>query len=338
MCLCNKKNLSNVRYLPNLKNLQDHLFVFHRTSVHPIHGPRGLLYSLPFHTMFSLNRVHIIGYQTQPILVRQTPSGTSVADLNLVTPYRFQNDAGQWIEGKNFHVVTVWSALADVAKQFVRPGAQVFVSGRLQTDTWEDAKTNEKRSKTKIITMDLILLDPKDGQRELPKGNSTISSLNQAFIIGNITRDPEIRTTPSGQHVLTLGVATNDRWKERTSGETRERTEFHNVVIWGELAEQVQTTLKKGQRVYATGRVQTRSFETQAGVKRYTTEIIADHVVPLGIKDPNVQSLIQTESTPRSKTGTSDESPIPSDRDLVGVGSLPAIDYTSEVKVEDLPF
>src|SRR3989338_10636621 len=70
--------------------------------------------SLPSHTMFSLNRVHLIGYQTQPIQVRQTPSGTSVTDMNLVTPYRFQSDNGQWIEGKNFHTVTVCSAMADV--------------------------------------------------------------------------------------------------------------------------------------------------------------------------------------------------------------------------------
>lgn len=288
--------------------------------------------------MFSLNRVHLIGYQTQPIQVRQTPSGTSVTDMNLVTPYRFQSDNGQLIEGKNFHTVTVWSAMADVVRQFVRPGSHVFISGRLQTDTWEDAKSNEKRSKTKIVAMDLIMLDPKDGQRELPSGHSIVSGLNQTFIIGNVTRDPEMRTTPNGQHVLTLGVATNDRWKERTSGESRERTEFHNVVVWGALAEQVQVTMKKGQRIYATGRVQTRSFETQAGVKRYTTEIIADSIMPLGVKDPSMQEFIQTEGSPRSKASPSDESPTPSEQDLVGVGSIPAIDYTSEIKVEDLPF
>src|SRR3989338_2157505 len=249
--------------------------------------------------MFSLNRVHLIGYQTQPIVVRQTPSGTSVTDMNLVTPYRFATEKGETIEGKNFHTVTVWSAMADVVRQFVRPGSHVFISGRLQTDTWEDTKSNEKRSKTKIVAMDLIMLDPKDGQRELPAGQSVVSGLNQAFVIGNVTRDPEMRTTPSGQHVLTLGIATNDRWKERNTGESRERTEFHNVVVWGTLAEQVQAVMKKGQRVYATGRVQTRSFETQAGVKRYTTEIIADSITPLGGKDPNIQEFIQTEGSPR---------------------------------------
>ncbi|MBI3336971.1 single-stranded DNA-binding protein [Candidatus Peregrinibacteria bacterium] len=288
--------------------------------------------------MFSLNRVHLIGYQTQPILVRQTPSGTSVTDMNLVTPYRFKGENGQWIEGKNFHTVTVWSAMADVVRQFVRPGSQLFISGRLQTDTWEDTKSNEKRSKTKIVAMDLIMLDPKDGQRELKSGESTTSGLNQAFVIGNVTRDPEMRTTPSGQHVLTLGVATNDRWKERNTGESRERTEFHNVVVWGALAEQAQVTMKKGQRVYATGRVQTRSFETQAGVKRYTTEIIAESVVPLGVKDPSIQEFIQTDSVKHSEANSAGETSPPSDQDLVGVGAIPAIDYTSEIKVEDLPF
>jgi single-stranded DNA-binding protein len=67
--------------------------------------------------MFSLNRIEIIGYQTQPVTIRQTPSGTSVTDLNLVVPYAFQNAKGEMISGKSFHTVTIWGAMADVAGQ-----------------------------------------------------------------------------------------------------------------------------------------------------------------------------------------------------------------------------
>src|SRR2546428_135950 len=114
--------------------------------------------------MFSLNRIDIIGYQTQPLTVRKTPSGTSVCDLNLVVPYSFQSQKGDLLSLKSFHTVTLWSGMADIAGQFVKPGSQIFISGRLQTDSWEDTETKDKRSKTKIIALDMILLDPKNGQ------------------------------------------------------------------------------------------------------------------------------------------------------------------------------
>ncbi|MFH1670421.1 MAG: single-stranded DNA-binding protein, partial [Patescibacteria group bacterium] len=213
--------------------------------------------------MFSLNRVHIIGYQTQPVEVRQTPGGSSVTDLNIVVPYQFKSDSDETLTGKGFHTVTLWGPMADIAGQYVRPGSQLSLAGRLQTDSWEDEKSGEKRSKTKIVALDMILLDPKDGQIPAPQGASAIlSAVNRADIIGHITRDPELRTTTSGKQVLSIGVATNERWKDKSSGETKERAEFHNVVIWGELAEEISKTVHKGQRLFVSGRVQTRSWET----------------------------------------------------------------------------
>ncbi|OGJ59349.1 hypothetical protein A2635_04540 [Candidatus Peribacteria bacterium RIFCSPHIGHO2_01_FULL_51_9] len=288
--------------------------------------------------MFSLNRVHLIGYQTQPVQVRQTPTGTTVTDLNIVVPYTFQGQNGASSEGKSFHVVTLWSSMAEIAGQFVRAGSQVFLSGRLQTDSWEDGETKEKRSKTKVVAMDLILLDPKSGRLEPPQGaRQTLQCLNQAFILGNVTRDPEMRTTTSGQHVLTLGVATNERWKDRASNENKERTEFHNVVVWADLAQEVVSSVKKGQKVYVSGRVQTRSFETQAGVKRYTTEIIADTVTLLGVKNHTAEESIRMDGAPMRSSPASPQEQEPA---LVGaaVGAIPEINYGSEIKVEDLPF
>ena len=296
--------------------------------------------------MFSLNRVHLIGYQTQPVSVRQTPGGTSVTDLNLVVPHSFKSEAGETLEGKSFHVVTLWGPMAGVAGQFLRPGGQVFVSGRLQTDTWEDQQSGEKRSKTKVVALDMILLDPKDGQLPSPEGaKRLLGCLNRADLVGNVTRDPEMRTTTSGQKVLTLGVATNDRWKDKASGESKERSEFHNVVVWGDLAEEVQRHIRKGSRVFVSGRVQTRSFETQAGAKRYTTEVIADAVSLLGIKSAVAAAAMQadagmTSSSPgggnpfgEDRSMASAPSPAP-----VGAG-VPDISYGgSEIKVEDLPF
>ncbi|MFA7681500.1 MAG: single-stranded DNA-binding protein [Candidatus Peribacteraceae bacterium] len=286
--------------------------------------------------MFSLNRVHIIGYQTQPVQIRQTPGGASVTDLNLVVPYRFRSENGEYLEGKGFHTVTVWGPMADVAGQYVRPGAQLFIAGRLQTDSWEDEKTNEKRSKTKIVALDMILLDPKDGQIATPDGVARVlEGVNRADIIGNVTRDPELRTTTNGQQVLTLGVATNERWRDKASGEDRERAEFHNVVVWGELAQEVSTSVRKGQRVYVSGRVQTRSWETQQGAKRTTTEIIADNVSLLGVKSAVAQEAVRTDATiaPQQKSSSKKE-----ESSAEPVGAVPSVEYTSEIKAEDLPF
>lgn len=102
-----------------------------------------------------------------------------------------------------------------------------------------------------------------------------------AQIIGNLTRDPELRQTQSGQAVCTLGVATNRRWKD-SSGQMKEEAEFHNVVCWGKLAEIVNQYLKKGAKVFFSGRLQTRTWEDDAGVKHYRTEIVAQDMIMLG--------------------------------------------------------
>ncbi|MFH0828748.1 MAG: single-stranded DNA-binding protein [Candidatus Kerfeldbacteria bacterium] len=106
-------------------------------------------------------------------------------------------------------------------------------------------------------------------------------SLNKVLLIGNLTRDPEVRTTTGGTNVCTLGVATSRKWKDKTSGEQREQTEFHNVVAWGKLADIASQYLKKGSKVYVEGRLQTRSWEDQTGTKKYRTETIAENIIML---------------------------------------------------------
>jgi single-strand DNA-binding protein len=285
--------------------------------------------------MFSLNRVQLIGYVTQPVNLRQTPSGTSVADVNVATPYTFQTAEGNTLNGTAFHSITAWGGMADVAGQYLKPGSQVFLAGRLQTDSWEDEKTSEKRSKTKVIAMDLIMLDPKDGQVEVDKALKVITScMNRVDVIGNLTREPELRTTTNGQHVAALGVATNERWKDKQSGEMKERTEFHNVVVWGDLAELCTQHLKKGNRVHVGGRVQTRSWETKQGSKRTTTEIVADSVALLGVKNTEITYSNEARQAPSKNTQSSKTSggaePV--------AAAVPEVKYESEVKVEDLPF
>jgi len=104
-------------------------------------------------------------------------------------------------------------------------------------------------------------------------------SINKALIIGNLTRDPEMRYTPQGHAVTSFGVATNREWT--VNGERKEATEFHNVVAWGKLAELCSQLLAKGRKVYIEGRLQTRTWDDQNGMRHYKTEIVADDMVIL---------------------------------------------------------
>jgi len=105
-------------------------------------------------------------------------------------------------------------------------------------------------------------------------------SLNRATIIGNLTRDPELRYTPNGQAVASFAVATNRSWVDNT-GEKKDAVEYHEVVTWGKLAEICGQILSKGRKAYIEGRLQTRSWEGQDGVKRQKTEIVAENVLVL---------------------------------------------------------
>lgn len=102
-------------------------------------------------------------------------------------------------------------------------------------------------------------------------------NLNKVFIIGNLTRDPELKTLPSGTAVASFGVATNRVWKDQ-SGQKKEEVQFHNIVVFGRQAETVSQYLTKGSSVLVEGRIQTRNWEAQDGSKRSKTEIVAERI------------------------------------------------------------
>ncbi|MBI2590309.1 MAG: single-stranded DNA-binding protein [Candidatus Blackburnbacteria bacterium] len=158
-------------------------------------------------------------------------------------------------------------------------------------------------------------------------------SLNKVLLIGNLTRDPELRYTPAGTAVCTFGLATNRQWTTE-EGEKREDAEFHNIVCWTRLAEICAEYLKKGSQVYVEGRLSTREWEGQDGQKRRTTEIVAESVIFLsgggGARASHVEDIDlpadfggtanQSKSKSKSKTETAKEA------------------KSSEVEGEDIPF
>ncbi len=107
-------------------------------------------------------------------------------------------------------------------------------------------------------------------------------SVNKVILVGNLGKDPEVKYTPQGTAVAKVTVATSSSYKDKTSGEWQEQTEWHNVVLWQRLAEIAGEYLKKGSKVYIEGRLQTRSWDDKTGQKRYTTEVVANELVLLG--------------------------------------------------------
>ena len=145
-------------------------------------------------------------------------------------------------------------------------------------------------------------------------------NLNKAFILGNLTRDPELRQTPTGQNVANFGVATNRAWSD-SSGNKQTQTEFHNVVVWGRLAEIASQYLAKGRLVFIEGRITTRSWQDQQGQKKYRTEIVAENL-QLG---------------PRPNTALA-ESPAPPPQNNSENTALPEVQLDEEIKIENIPF
>lgn len=105
-------------------------------------------------------------------------------------------------------------------------------------------------------------------------------SLNRVQLIGNLTRDPELRYTPTGAAVVSFGIATNRTWKTET-GEKHEESEFHNIVAWNKLAELCSQFLVKGRKVYVEGRLSTRSWQAQDGTQKSRTEVVIDDMILL---------------------------------------------------------
>ncbi len=109
-------------------------------------------------------------------------------------------------------------------------------------------------------------------------------SLNRVMLIGNLTRDPELRYTPQGTPVCTFGLATNRSWQPASGGERQEETEFHRIVSWNKLAELCNELLFKGRKVYLEGRIQTRGWTDAQGTEKTTTEVVIDNMIVLDSK------------------------------------------------------
>ncbi|MDQ5976345.1 MAG: single-strand DNA-binding protein [Patescibacteria group bacterium] len=166
-------------------------------------------------------------------------------------------------------------------------------------------------------------------------------NVNKVILVGRLTRDPDMRTTPTGQSVATIGMATNNHWTDK-SGQKQEKTEFHTVVLWGRLAEIAGQYLTKGQECFVEGRLQSRNYTDKAGQERKTTEIIGE-TMQLGSRaqggggqgNGGYQS-----STNASRPATTPQRPVSQSSAPMMEEEIPTInlDDEKEIRIEDVPF
>jgi single-strand DNA-binding protein len=164
-------------------------------------------------------------------------------------------------------------------------------------------------------------------------------NLNRATVIGRLTRDPELRTIPSGQSVCDFSVATNRRWTNR-EGEQQDEVEFHNVVVWGKLAEIASQVLGKGRLAYVEGRLQTRSWEAQDGNQRQRTEIVADNLISLERGSGGKSGPTSTEIDQSSAGEEIDQRPAGEKTEKKESGKTnqsPQSDQSEEIDIDDIP-
>lgn len=158
--------------------------------------------------------------------------------------------------------------------------------------------------------------------------------LNKAMLIGNLTRDPELRYTPSGTAVATFGLATNRRWKTQ-GGDTKDEAQFHRVVVWNKLAELCSQLIQKGSRVYIEGRIQYREWNDNEGNPRQTTEIVAEDMIVLDrSKNGDFEGDV---SEAKNNEGEYDNVPAGEDQETVKPAKEEEKD-TEEQGEEEMPF
>lgn len=156
--------------------------------------------------------------------------------------------------------------------------------------------------------------------------------LNKAFVIGNLTKDPEMKSLPSGIKVTTFSLATNRVWKNK-EGVTQEAADFHNIVVFGRQAETVAQYLRKGSSALVEGRMQTRSWDTQDGTKKYRTEIVADRV-QFGPRFGGATGAGGSNQSGQSGEGDADKA-----GNLNKSENIDTIEYPEgEINPEDIPF
>ncbi len=226
-----------------------------------------------------LNRVLLLGTVTQTPELRYTPGGLAVLEVTVAGQDRVETESGETREIPWYHRAKLFGRYAEMLAERLEAGTPVFVEGRLDYRTWE---TEGQRRSALDVRVDRI--EPLVGDREGrtvtdARGQERLTdALNQVVLIGNLTRDADLRYTPNGTAVTRLGLAVNETFQSR--GQEQEKTHFVDVTAWRELAEWAGE-LKKGEPVLVIGRLVNDSWTATDGTRRFVTRVEAKRIEKL---------------------------------------------------------
>lgn len=227
-----------------------------------------------------LNNIILVGTLTQPPELRYTPGGLAILELNLAGNDHVIGDDGQPRDLAWYHRATTFGAQAESLANQLEVGSPVFIEGRVNYRSWE-TPDGQKRSSLDVNASRVEVLGF-GGRGAEPtvidsRGQARLrDAFNQVMLIGNLTRDAELRYTPNGSAVTRFSLAVNERFRDR-NGADQERTHYIDVNVWREMAE-AAGTLSKGDPVYVVGRLVNDSWTDKEGNKRYTTRVEGSRV------------------------------------------------------------
>jgi single-strand DNA-binding protein len=256
-----------------------------------------------------LNNVFLAGTLTQAPELRYTAGGLAILEMNLGGNDFVVGDDNQARELAWYHRVTVFGSAAENLANQVQAGTPIFIEGALNYRNWESPEGQKRSSidikaqRVEVLSFgtrkgDMTVIDTK-GQHRLK------NALNEVIVIGNLTRDAELRYTPSGSAVTRFSIAVNERYRDKT-GADQEKTHYVDVNVWRELAEGCGD-LKKGDAVFVIGRLVNDSWTDQEGNKRYTTRVEGSRVEFLtrGARPASTDDAGGSNATTRGPAGGS---------------------------------
>lgn len=218
--------------------------------------------------MPNFNKVILMGMATAAPDLRQTPNGTNVTEVNLHLRRKWTNPQGEEKLWSDWVDVTFWGRTAETICQYIQKGRPLFVEGRLSFRAWE-SKEGQKRSKVDVTAENFQFISPpseQGGGGQDPE--DSIPYFNKVFVMGNLTRDPELRSAGPDRSVTTVALAVNRNWSD-SGGQKQEETAFIDVDFWGNEAEEVCRLYKKGTPLFVEGRLTKQSWDDKTtGEKR----------------------------------------------------------------------
>ncbi|MBO1436519.1 single-stranded DNA-binding protein [Meiothermus sp. CFH 77666] len=221
-----------------------------------------------------LNRVTLVGTLTQDPELRYTAGGLAVMELNLAGNDVVTDEQGQTREPAWYHRVKLLGKSAEFWGDTLKAGMALFVDGKLEYRAWEQDGQKKSSLEIRADRMEIVSLEGKRGQVTITdaRGQERLKDgLNQVMLVGNLTRDPELRYTPQGTAVTRLSLAVNEKFTTRQGGE-QEKVHYVEAQAWRELAE-FAAELKKGDGAFLIGRLVNDSWTAQDGTRRYTTRV-----------------------------------------------------------------